>query len=111
MILLLHNRYRLPGGEEAEQLPGCGVDRGVARDVDAARLAVGEVAAAVRSHQPLRLRVLRVVLHDHDLGAVRGRLRADRRERHREVLAAPAGREQQRGGRRHAPESLGSRAG
>ncbi len=87
--------------EEAEQFAPRGRDRRVAGDVDAARAPERDVARAVSLRQRRGGGVLGVVLDDHDLGAVRGGLRRDGRERDLEVREPRARREQDRGGRGH----------
>jgi hypothetical protein len=66
---------------------------------------VGQIAAAVTGHQPLGLRIGGVVLHDDQLGAVLGDLRGHGGQRHGEVVAAAARRDEERGGRSHARRS------
>jgi hypothetical protein len=87
--------------EEAQEVGGGGGDRRVAGGVEPARLALRHVARAVLGRERLGLRVRRVVLDHDQLGAVLGRLRRRGRERDRQVVAPPAGRDQDRGGRGH----------
>ena len=94
--------------EEAEEVGRGGRDRGVARGVEPARLAVGEVARAVLLGQRARLGVLRVVLDHDQLGAVLLGLGRGGGERDREIVAAPARRDQDRGGWGHPGELMGA---
>ena len=87
--------------EQADQVARRVRDAGVAGDVDALRAAERDVAPVVALDQLAGQRVLGLVLDDHDLGAVRCGLRRDRRKRHLEVVAPPAGREADRRGEPH----------
>ena len=83
-----------------------GRDRGVAGGVEPARLAVGHVARAVLGGERLGLGVGRVVLDHDQLGAVLGRLGRRGGERHRQVVAPPAGRDEDRGSDREVVLAL-----
>ncbi len=65
------------------------------------RLAMRDVAGAVLLRELLRFWVGGVVFDDDELGAVLGCLRRRGGERDREVVAPPARRDQDRGGRGH----------
>jgi hypothetical protein len=92
--------------EEAQQLGRGRLDGRVAGGVDPPRFSERDVAAAVPAHEPLGLGIRHVVLDDHDVRAVRRRLRRHRLKRHREVIAPGPGGDQYRGGRGHRRAQL-----
>ena len=75
--------------EEAEQVARGGVDRGVARDVDAALLAERDVARAVPLGDGLGRGVARVVLDDDQLGPVALGLAGGRGQRDGQISGRP----------------------
>ena len=94
--------------EEAQEVGLRQRDRGVARRVEPARLAVGRVARAVLGGELRRLRVGRIVLDHDQLGAVLGGLRRGRGQRDGEVFAPAPGGDEDGGNRGHRRRSLGS---
>src|SRR4051794_15971278 len=92
--------------EEADELALGRVQRRVARGVEPARGAVGEIARAEARGEGGGLGVVRVVLHHEDLAPAGGGLRRHGGERDREIGAPAPGGEADRGRDRHAAPRL-----